>query len=93
MQMSNLISATLTNDAMEIYKKMQRGEKSRIISELIVNHTTMKLRSEAFQKQINAKNIAISRVIWELSENPIYKPLCTDLNDLLLGTIHHQHEL
>jgi hypothetical protein len=91
--MSNLISATLTPQAMEIYKGMKRGEKSRIISELIVNHTVMKLRSEAFQKQINKKNIAISRVIWELRDNPIYKPLLTDLNDLLLGTIHYQNEL
>ena len=73
--MSNLISATLTPKAMEIYKEMKRGEKSRIISELIVN----------------AKNMAISRVIWELKDNPIHKSLVTDLNDLLIGTIHYQN--
>lgn len=91
--MSNLISATLTPEAMQIYKEMQKGHKSRIISELLVEHTTMKLRSEAFQKQINKKNIAISRVIWELRDNPIYKPLLTDLNDLLINTIHYQNDL
>lgn len=89
--MSNLISATLTPKAMEIYKGMQKGSKSRIISELIVNHTVQELRSEAFQKQINAKNMAISRVIWELKDNPIHQSLLTDLNDLLIGTIHYQN--
>jgi len=91
--MSNQISATLTPKAMEIYKEMKRGDKSRIISELIVNHTIQELRAEAFQKQINAKNMAISRVIWELKDNPIHKSLLTDLNDLLIGTIHYQNEI
>jgi len=89
--MSNLISATLTPKAMEIYKEMKRGDKSRIISELIVNHTIQELKAEAFQKQINAKNMAISRVIWELKDNPIHQSLLTDLNDLLIGTIHYQN--
>ncbi len=88
--MSNLISATLTPKAMEIYKKMERGQKSRIISEMIENDLVKQLRHEAFQKQINAKNMAISRVIWELKDNPIHKSLLTDLNDLLIGTIHYQ---
>ena len=91
--MSNLISATLTPEAMKIYKQMKRGEKSRIISELIVSDTMKQLRHEAFQKQINSKNMAISRVIWELSDNPIHKALLTDLNELLIGTIHYQNEL
>lgn len=75
---------------MEIYKKMERGQKSRIISEMIENDLVKQLRHEAFQKQINAKNMAISRVIWELKDNPIHKSLLTDLNDLLIGTIHYQ---
>lgn len=89
--MSNLISATLTPKAMGIYKEMKRGDKSRIISELIVNDVQKQLRFEAMQKQINSKNMAISRVIWELKDNPIHKSLLTDLNELLIGTIHYQN--
>tara|TARA_R110001606_G_scaffold272645_1_gene421182 strand:- start:1487 stop:1759 length:273 start_codon:yes stop_codon:yes gene_type:complete len=89
--MSNLISATLTPKAMEIYKEMEKGQKSRIISELIEKDLIKQLRHEAFQKQINAKNMAISRVIWELKDNPIHRALLTDLNELLIGTIHYQN--
>ena len=89
--MSNLISATLTSEAMELYQQMQRGEKSRIISKLIVEGHTINRRLEDLTKGINERNIQISRVIWELKDNPIYQSLCTDLNELLIGTIHHQY--
>jgi len=89
--MSNLISATLTPEAMEIYKNMPRGTKSETISELLVSDLPKQRKHEAMIKQINAKNIAISRVIWELKDNPIHKSLLTDLNDLLIGTIHYQY--
>ena len=89
--MSNLISATLTSEAMELYKDMERGQKSRIISKLIVEGKTINQRLEDLTLGINERNIQISRVIWELKDNPIYQSLCTDLNALLIGTIHHQY--
>jgi hypothetical protein len=76
---------------MELYQQMQRGEKSRIISKLIVEGHTINRRLEDLTKGINERNIQISRVIWELKDNPIYQSLCTDLNELLIGTIHHQY--
>ena len=88
--MSNLISATLTPQAMDLYKEMKRGDKSRIISKLIVEGHTINKRLEDLTQGINERNIQISRVIWELKDNPIHKSLCTDLNALLIGTIHHQ---
>jgi len=90
--MSNLISATLTPKAMELYKDMERGQKSRIISKLIVEGHTINKRLEDLTKGINERNIQISRVIWELKDNPIHRTLCTDLNELLIGTIHHQYD-
>ncbi|GAI06176.1 unnamed protein product [marine sediment metagenome] len=90
--MSNLISATLSPAAMQLYKEMQRGEKSRIISKLIVEGHTINKRLEDLTKGINERNIQISRVIWELKDNPIHRSLCTDLNELLIGTIHHQYD-
>lgn len=89
--MSNLISATLTAEAMEIYKDLPRGEKSKMISDLLVNDLIKQKKHEAMIKQINSKNIAISRVIWELKDNPIHKSLLTDLNELLINTIYYQY--
>jgi len=89
----------LTKDAKEIYDNWPRmskenGEisKSAKISKLIVEQNDIHLRMNAMKKQINQKNIQIARVIWELRGNPIHNSLCTDLNDLLLGTIHYQYE-
>lgn len=89
--MSNLISATLTPEAMEIYKKMEKGSKSKKISQLIEQGHVIQRRLEDLTLGINARNIQIARVIWELKDNPIHKSLCTDLNELLLGTIHYQY--
>lgn len=91
--MSNLISATLTPDAMKIYQEMKRGQKSRIISKLIVEGNSINKRLEDLTEGINDRNILIARVIWELRDNPIYKSLLTDLNQLLLETIHYQYDL
>ena len=95
----SLISATLTKEAKEIYdswprmnKENNEISKSAKISKLIVEQNEIHLRMDAMTKQINQKNILISRVIWELKANPIYNSLCTDLNDLLIGTMHYQYE-
>jgi len=94
----SLISATLTKDAKAIYDNWPRmsrekniTSKSAKISKLIVEQNEIHLRMDAMTKQINEKNILIARVIWELKSNPVYSSLCTDLNDLLLGTIHYQY--
>jgi len=89
--MSNLISATLTPEAMKLYEEMPRGTKSKKISELITMGHVNQRRVEDLTLGINDRNIQIARVIWELKDNPIYKSLCTDLNELLLGTIHYQY--
>jgi len=89
--MSNLISATLTPGAMEIYKTMPRGTKSAKISQLIEEGHTIQKRLEDLTLGIKDRNIQIARVIWELKDNPIHKSLCADLNALLLGTIHYQY--
>ncbi len=89
--MSNLISATLTPEAMKLYQEMPRGTKSKKISELIIMGHVNQKRVEDLTLGIKDRNIQIARVIWELKDNPIYKSLCTDLNELLLGTIHYQY--
>ncbi|AXH78516.1 MAG: hypothetical protein [Circular genetic element sp.] len=89
--MTQLISATLSKEAAEIYNNWEKQTKSKKISGLIVSNDALHLRMDAMSKQINLKNIQIARVIWELKDNPIHKSLCTDLNELLIGTIHYQY--
>lgn len=72
---------------------MKKGEKSRIISKLIVEGNSINKRLEDLTEGINDRNILIARVIWELKDNKIHKALLTDLNQLLLETIHYQYDL
>lgn len=78
---------------MKIYQEMKKGEKSRIISKLIVEGNSINKRLEDLTEGINDRNILIARVIWELKDNKIHKALLTDLNQLLLETIHYQYDL
>ena len=94
----SLISATLTKEAKEIYDSWPRMSKekgsiskSAKISALIVEGDSYRQRVEDLTLGINERNIAISKVIWELSNNPIHYSLCTDLNDLLINTLHYQY--
>ena len=89
--MTQLISATLTKEAAEIYNNWEKRTKSAKISDIIIMHSVNQERVEDLTKGIQQRNIAIARVIWELKANPIHASLCTDLNELLLGTIHYQY--
>lgn len=90
--MKQLISATLSKEAADIYNNWQKQKKSAILSELIVNNQSNHQRVEDLTIGINDRNIQIARVIWELKGMPNYELLCADLNDLLLGTVHYQYE-
>lgn len=89
--MTQLISATLSKEAAEIYNNWEKQQKSKIISRMITEQHTNLLRMDAMSKQIEIKNTLIAKVIWELSENPIYRSLCDELNETLIGTLHYQY--
>lgn len=91
--MTQLISATLSIEAAEIYNNWEKQQKSKIISRMITDQHTNLLQMDAMKKQIEAKNIMIAKVIWELSDNPIHRSMIIDLNDLLIGTLHYQYGL
>lgn len=91
--MTQLISATLSIEAAEIYNNWEKQQKSKIISRMITDQHTNLLQMDAMKKQLEAKNIMIAKVIWELSDNPIHRSMIIDLNDLLIGTLHYQYGL
>ncbi|GAG63477.1 unnamed protein product [marine sediment metagenome] len=91
--MTQLISATLTKEAAEIYNNWEKQTKSKKISLMICEQHTNLMRMDAMQKQIDTKNKLMAKVIWELSENPIHKSLCSRLNESLIGTLHYQYGL
>lgn len=89
--MKQLISATLSEEAAIIYNNWEKQRKSAIISDMIVRQNVYFKMIEDMQKGLKERNELISRVIWELKDNPIHKSLCTDLNEKLVGTLHYQY--
>jgi hypothetical protein len=90
--MKQLISATLSKEAAEIYNSWPKQKKSAKISDIICKGDSYLERIIDMQKGINDRNKLISRVIWELNDNPIHKSLCTDLNDILAGSLHQSFD-
>ena len=90
--MKQLISATLSKEAAEIYNSWPKQKKSAKISSIICEGDSYLKRVLDLQEGINDRNKLISRVIWELSDNPIHKSLRTDLNDILAGSLHQSFE-
>tara|TARA_R100001143_G_C3342327_1_gene124928 strand:+ start:382 stop:651 length:270 start_codon:yes stop_codon:yes gene_type:complete len=88
--MKVLISATLSLEAAAIYNNWEKQQKSRILSEMIVKQEVYRTMAEDMKVGIDKRNKAISRVMWELSDNPTHKALCTHLNKLLEGTLYYQ---
>jgi len=90
--MKQLISATLSKEAADIYNSWPKQKKSAKISDIICEGDSYLKRVLDLQEGINDRNKLISRVIWELSDNPIHKSLCTDLNDILAGSLHQSFD-
>ena len=86
--MKQLISATLSKEAAVIYNSWPKQKKSAKISDIICEGDSYLKRVLDLQEGINDRNKLISRVIWELNGNPIHMSLCTDLNEILAGSLH-----
>lgn len=89
--MKQLISATLSKEAAEIYNTWEKQKKSARLSELIVkedsNHEhikALKTRSGYYQRLISNAMIALHL------KDPQH-PLCKQLNEALEGTIYYQY--
>lgn len=86
-----LISATLSEEAAEIYNGWQKQSKSKIISKIIVSENTNILLIEALRKKINHQQTVIAKANIKIFLDDPSSPLSRELNDVLEGTIHYQY--
>lgn len=90
-KMKQLISATLSKEAAEIYNSWEKQKKSQIISEMIIANDTVMKVNEARAKRIGALQQLLSRclVIMHLTNGK--DPLCKEVNENLRDTIYFQY--
>mgnify|MGYP003672550255 CR=1 FL=1 len=89
--MKQLISATLSKEAAEIYNDWEKQKKSAILSELIVKENVNRLQIDALQKQRSATQLIISQCMIHLLVTEGKSPLVERMNNSLEGTIHFQY--
>ena len=99
--MKHLISATLSLEAAQVWEQWPRGQRSRMLSELLADGGELVLRQQANVLMIGhlRGNIATHRrrILAFLAENPpIHRSLVTmfttmiwEMNEDLDGSIHH----
>ncbi|AXQ65477.1 MAG: hypothetical protein [Circular genetic element sp.] len=89
--MKQLISATLSKEAAEIYNSWAKQKKSEIISKMICSENTNILLIEALRKKINHQQTIIAKANIKIFLDDPSSPLSSELNDVLEGTIHYQY--
>ena len=89
--MKQLISATLSKEAAEIYNSWEKQKKSKMISEMIVGNETIRKVNEARSKRIGALQQLLSRCLVRLYLEDDKDPLCREVNENLRDTIYFQY--
>jgi hypothetical protein len=89
--MKQLISATLSEEAAEIYNEWEKQKKSQIISSMIVEQNTNMKLIEALRLRINHQQRVIAKANIKIFLDDPSSPLSSELNELLEGTIHYQY--
>tara|TARA_R110001606_G_C15364713_1_gene648928 strand:- start:171 stop:461 length:291 start_codon:yes stop_codon:yes gene_type:complete len=89
--MKQLISATLSKEAAQIYNSWRRQHKSRILSELIEDESNWKDNYENLLKGLNEKNAHIVQLMIHIKLKEGYIPLLHDINHSLYGTLYFQN--
>ena len=89
--MKQLISATLSKEAAEIYNNWEKQKKSARLSELIVKEDSNYNHLKALQTQKSYHQRLISNAMIALHLKDPSHPLCKQLNEALEGTIYYQY--
>ncbi len=89
--MKQLISATLSEEAAEIYNNWEKQKKSKILSDIIVQTDVVHKHREALIKAKADHQRLISNAMIALHLKDPQHPLCRELNDALHGTIYYQY--
>ena len=86
--MKQLISATLSEEAAAIYNGWQRQQKSRILSDLIVNGGSLKETINELQQGRSDNLALLSKIKVNLQLKDGITPLVEEINDALKGTLY-----
>ena len=89
--MKQLISATLSEEAAIIYNSWEKQQKSKKISEMIIESDVIFKHKEALIKQKSNHQRLISNAMIALHLKDPQHPLCKELNEALVGTIYYQY--
>lgn len=89
--MKQLISATLSEEAAAIYNEWEKQKKSQIISDIIVNQDQNMKLIEALRIRRDVQTALIAKANVALWLKDPKDPLCIELNESLVGTIHYQY--
>jgi len=89
--LKQLISATLSSEAAEIYNSWQKQKKSQIISQMIIEQDQNMKLIEALRIRRETQTALIAKANVALWLKDPSDPLCRELNDSLIGTIHYQY--
>lgn len=89
--MKQLISATLSEEAAAIYNEWEKQKKSQIISDIIVNQNQNMKLIEALRIRRDVQTALIAKANVALWLKDPKDPLCIELNESLIGTIHYQY--
>ena len=89
--MKQLISATLSLEAAQIYNNWEKQKKSAKLSEIIVKENGNMAHIDALKKQQSYNQRLISNAMIALHLKDPHHPLCKQLNEALEGTIYYQY--
>lgn len=89
--MKHLISATLSEEASKIYSTWPKGKKSSLISQIIVEQDSNMKLIEALRIRREVQTAIIAKANVALWLKDPSDPLCIELNEMLVGTIHYQY--
>lgn len=89
--MKQLISATLSKEAAEIYNTWEKQKKSARLSELIVKEDSNLNHIEALAKARGHLQGLLGEALIYIWQKNKKHPLVKRINNALIGTIHHQY--
>lgn len=89
--MKQLISATLSEEAAEIYNNWEKQKKSARLSEMIVKEDSNMQHIKALQLVRTQLQMKLSSAMIRLKLKEGKTPLVEELNNCLEGTIYYQY--
>lgn len=89
--MKQLISATLSKEAAEVYNNWEKQKKSAILSDLIVKENGNREHIIALQRRNSLLVAKLAELNVKVKLKEGLTPLVEEVNEMLVGTIYYQY--